>query len=98
MSINPVDPSLRGEWLRWQVSDELDASIAPGLRKNTAGAVCLLKEWLQWDSERLISHLHGAVNVHARFAGIPAFTREEIAHEVGLVAWCHRVTLGNAKR
>jgi xanthine dehydrogenase iron-sulfur cluster and FAD-binding subunit A len=88
-SRNPCDPAIRIEWLRWEVSDELAEGIAPGLREGDEGARRVLVGWLTNDRERLISHCHGAVNSVARHAGIEPFTREDVAHEIGLVAWCH---------
>jgi hypothetical protein len=51
----------------------------------------VLVEWLTHDRERLISHCYGAMSACARHAGIEQFTRAEIAHEIELVAWCHKV-------
>lgn len=87
--MNPVDPSLRGEWLRFQVSDELAESIAPGLREGKTSAVRVLLRWLRHDRERLTSHMLGAIGAAARMEGIEPFTRDEICHELDLVAWCH---------
>jgi fatty-acid desaturase len=87
--MNPCDPTIRIEWLRWEVSDELAEGIAPGLRTDDAGAVRVLVGWLTEERERLISHCLGAVNSAARRTGIEPFTREDVAHEIGLVAWCH---------
>ena len=90
--MNPNDPhGVRIEWLRWQISDELATSIAPGLREGNASAVRVLVRWLKHDRERLISHCYGAMSAEARHAGIERFTRKEVEHEIDLVAWCHRV-------
>jgi hypothetical protein len=90
--VNPCDRyTERTAWLRWQISDELATSIAPGLREGSEGARRVLVEWLTHDRERLISHCYGAMSACARHAGIEQFTRAEIAHEIELVAWCHKV-------
>lgn len=89
---NPCDPyAERAAWLRWQISDELNASIAPGLREGHESATRILVEWLTEDRGRLVSHCYGAMHATTRHAGIPPFTREEIAHEIAMVAWCHKV-------
>lgn len=90
--MNPHNPNTeRKLWLRWQISDELAASIAPGLGTGSEGARSVLVEWLTEARERLVSHCWGAMHVHARHAGIEKFTREEVAHEIDLVAWCFGV-------
>lgn len=90
--MNPCDPiTERKEWLRFQISYELAESIAPGLREGKTSAVRVLLRWLRHDREGLISHCYGAMNAEARHAGIEPFTREDVAHEIGLVAWCHKV-------
>lgn len=89
--MNPCDPAIRIEWLRWQISHELAESIAPGLREGKASAVRVLVRWLKEDRDQLVSHCVGAMAAEARHAGIPPFTRKEIEHEIGLVAWCHKV-------
>jgi len=90
--LNPCDPvNNRIEWLRFQISHELAESIAPGLREGKTSAVRVLVRWLKEDRERLISHCVGAMAAEARHAGIEPFTRKEIEHEIGLVAWCHKV-------
>jgi hypothetical protein len=90
--INPCDPTTeRRAWLRWQISDELAESIAPGLRDGSASATKVLVDWLTHDRERLVSHCFGAMSACARHAKIAPFTREEVAHEIELVARCHKV-------
>ena len=92
MGPNPQDPiTERKYWLRWQVSDELAESIAPGLREGKKGAVRVLVDWLTYDREKLISHCYGAISSIARHENVAPFTREDVAKEIERVAWCHRV-------
>ena len=81
----------RREWLRFQISQELATSIAPGLADGSEAARGVLVEWLTNDRERLVSHCLGGMSACARHAGIEPFSGAEITHEIELVAMCHRV-------